>query len=277
MKKFLVFGVVVALLIFFTVPSMLFSETGDEYEWSGTEDGQYTLDIEDPDDGDDEPDTDVFCIDDEVTLDYGDDAYTETDTMVSDELQTEGGNFDGPPLDETSAEAVEIITTTATGASNEDNQEAVWDIIEGDSSPSGSEVEKIVDAVKTIADGFVLSGENVNGDDGSSLQEYLDEENINEVVVTLDDSELVDENGDYNEFEATAVMENPLVPEVTDQGKIVYWYILDDSYNVSFSETDLVTETTSVMTDKVDAEGGEDEDDDGRDELLFLLVGRRLS
>jgi len=266
MKKFLVFGVVVALLIFFTVPSMLFSETGDEYEWSGTEDGQYTLDIEDPDDGDDEPDTDVFCIDDEVTLDYGDDAYTETDTMVSDELQTEGGNFDGPPLDETSAEAVEIITTTATGASNEDNQEAVWDIIEGDSSPSGSEVEKIVDAVKTIADGFVSSGENVNGDDGSSLQEYLDEENINEVVVTLDDSELVDENGDYNEFEATAVMENPLVPEVTDQGKIVYWYILDDSYNVSFSETDLVTETTSVMTDKVDAEGGEDEDDDGRDE-----------
>jgi len=106
MKKFLVFGVIVALLIFFTVPSMLFSETGDEYEWSGTEDGQYTLDIEDPDDGDDEPDTDVFCIDDEVTLDYGDDAYTETDTMVSDELQTEGGNFDGPPLDETSAEAV---------------------------------------------------------------------------------------------------------------------------------------------------------------------------
>jgi LPXTG-site transpeptidase (sortase) family protein len=266
MKKFLVFGVIVALLIFFTVPSMLFSETGDEYEWSGTEDGQYTLDIEDPDDGDDEPDTDVFCIDDEVTLDYGDDAYTETDTMVSDELQTEGGNFDGPPLDETSAEAVEIIATTATGGTNEDNQDAVWDIIEGDSSPSGSEVEKIVDAVMTIADGFVSSGQNVNGDDGSSLQDYLDEENINEVVVTLDDSELVDENGDYNEFEATAIMENPLVPEVTDQGKIVYWYILEDSYNVSFSETDLVTETTSVMTDKVDAEGGEDEDSDGRDE-----------
>jgi len=118
----------------------------------------------------------------------------------------------------------------------------------------------------TIADGFVSSGQNVNGDDGSSLQDYLDEENINEVVVTLDDSELVDENGDYNEFEATAIMENPLVPEVTDQGKIVYWYILEDSYNVSFSETDLVTETTSVMTDKVDAEGGEDEDSDGRDE-----------
>ena len=60
-------------------------------------------------------------------------------------------------------------------------------------------------------------------------------------------------------------MENPLVPGITDQDKTVNWYILNGSYNVSFSETDLVTEYTSTMVDKVDNNDGEDVDGDGQE------------
>ena len=271
MKRIIIFGVCVALTVFFCVPSMLFSDTDDEYTYSGIDNGQYTMDLtgEVPENND--PDMDVYCIDDDTTLNYGNDEYVEIDVQVSDELQDTGGNFDEPPLDEISAEAVEIIATTATGGRDQENQDAVHDIIEKD-TPTDSEVEKIVDAVMTIAEGFVDSGDNVNGDDGSSLQAYLDEQDINEIEVILDDNSLLDEStGEYNEFEATVIMENPLVPGVTDGetaervadgeevvlpdpdgAKTVFWYILEDSFNVSFSQDDLVTETTSLMFDYED-------------------------
>jgi hypothetical protein len=273
-KRLITLFVIIALVVFFTLPSLLFGEPGDQSTAMGPTGGQYQMNpMDDPnadldadlnDSYSDAPEEapageimDVYCIDDDVVLTRDTDAYIETDIDVSDELMAD-------VVPEVNAEAVEIMATTATGALDYYNQEAVWDLIEGDTSPPGSTVEAIVDAVTTIAEGFVADVNEFPDDVDPTLQEYLDIENVNEIEVTLDTDPLVDSiSGDYNNFDATAIMENPLVPEVTDEGKTVFWYILAGSYNVSFFEFDLITEETSTMTDKVDVNDATDEDGDG--------------
>jgi len=262
-KKLTIVGLAVLLVVFFTIPAFAFADTDDEYSWSGEDSGQYTLDNEG---NGSNPDTDIYCIDDATTLNYGDYEYTETDEYVIDVLQEDGqgGNFrDG--IDPEDAAAAAILATTATGATDSENQNAMWDIIEGDTPPAGSNVEAIVNSITAIGEDFEDTGamDDANLDDHGQLMDYLDEQDVNEVKVTLDSDPLVDENGDYNDFTATAIMKNPLVPEITDENKLVYWYILGGSYNVSFSETDLVTETTSTMVDEDDEEDLVDEDGDG--------------
>lgn len=254
MKKFLIIGLIVMMVTFFTLPALAFAETPvepdpDIYTYSGVDDGQMTMDLTNDNNCEPIPDTDVLCIDPGTLPNDDPNAYTDTGDFVSEVLAGELNNG-GVIITDEQAAAVEIIAISATGATDSDNQAAVEDIIEGDTPPAGSDVEKIVDAAEGIAADYVDAKEL---DDSLTVPEFLDDENVNELVVTLDDDPLVDPISlDTNTFEATAIMENPLVPEVTDQNKVTYWYLLEGSYNVSFSPTDLVTETTSIMNDVKD-------------------------
>ena len=77
---------------------------------------------------------------------------------------------------------------------------------------------------------------------------------------------------------ATAIMENPLVPGITDDGKNVYWYILGGAFNISFSPDELVTEASSLdhsdgtnaslMEDAEDDNDGEDSADNDGDGVV---------
>ena len=241
MKKYFIFCVIVALITFFSVPAFVFGDGCPPPEEEKDAE-QYTIEGQE-----------VYCLDDDTEANDDEGDYEETGDMVSDALQVEGGNGESG-IPEVNAEAVEILCTTATGATDEENQDAVWDIIEGDTPPAGSTVEDVVDAAMEVAQEFLDSGE-------TDLQQYLDDENVNEVEVLLDEDPLVDGSGDYSDFTASAVMENPLVPGVTDEDKTVYWYILAGSYNVSFSDIDLVTEITDIMVDNLDT--GDDFDTDG--------------
>jgi len=254
MKKFLIIGLIVMMVTFFTLPALAFAETPvepdpDIYTYTGVDDGQMTMDLSNDNNCEPLPDTDVLCIDPGTLPNDDPNAYSDTGDFVSEVLAGELNN-DGETITDEQAAAVEIIAISATGASDSDNQAAVEDIIEGDTPPAGSDVEKIVDAAEGISADYVDAKEL---DDSLTVPEFLDDENVNELVVTLDADPLVDPiTLDTNTFEATAIMENPLVPEVTDQNKVTYWYLLEGSYNVSFSPTDLVTETTSFMNDVKD-------------------------
>ena len=183
MKKLLITAVIIALMVFFIVPSSLFA-FGDDNCGDDKDAEQYTVEG-----------AEVYCIDENTEANPDESDYVETGEMVSDVLQEdgEGGDF-GPGIDEVNAEAVEIMATTATGGTDEQNQEAVWDIIDDDVDDTpDTPVEEIVKAVMTIADGFVADVNESDTDIDPTLQEYLDEENINEVDVTLDEDPLVDE------------------------------------------------------------------------------------
>jgi len=272
MKKLIIFFTVVVMVIFFSIPSTLLAETGDQYTYAGEDNGQYQVDI--TGDGDYEPDTNVYCIDDEIYLSEENSAYEETDSFVSDVMQNdgEGGNL-GPGIDEVNAVAVEILATTASGGTGGENQEAVWDIISNDLDETSDENSQIIaNAAMEVAEKFVNLPENNDDDETNdvSLQEFLDNENINELKIVLDSDPLVDPaTMDTNTFEAEAIMENPLVPTITDEGKTVFWYIMEGSYNVSFSETDLVLTASSTMSNKLDDADAEDTvDNDGDGDII---------
>jgi hypothetical protein len=272
MKKLIIFFTIVVMVIFFSIPSTLLAETGDQYTYAGEDNGQYQVDI--TGDGDYEPDTNVYCIDDEIYLSEENSAYEETDSFVSDVMQNdgEGGNL-GPGIDEVNAVAVEILATTASGGTGGENQEAVWDIISNDLDETSDENSQIIaNAAMEVAEKFVNLPENNDDDETNdvSLQEFLDNENINELKIVLDSDPLVDPaTMDTNTFEAEAIMENPLVPTITDEGKTVFWYIMEGSYNVSFSETDLVLTASSTMSNKLDDADAEDTvDNDGDGDII---------
>jgi hypothetical protein len=260
MKKIVIFGVVLAMIIFFTLPTMIFAEPGDDSLSSGPElDGQYVMDpldadYADPPESVTPPESDrmeVYCIDEGVTRDTTGFDYEETDIDVSDELIANGEDPDV-------AEAVEIMATTATGADNTVNQNVVWDMI---TSLTGTELPVILDttgeAVKAevlaLAEEFNNLPENndADGTNDTDLQTFLEDKDINDLDVYLDTTTpFIEADGTANnEFIATAEMEEPLVPGVTDSGKTVFWYILGGSYNVSFASDSLVTEASSTMND----------------------------
>jgi hypothetical protein len=272
MKKLIIFFTVVVMVIFFSIPSTLLAETGDKYTYAGKDNGQYQVDI--TGDGDYEPDTNVYCIDKGINLTTTNSAYEETDKFVGDAMQNdgEGGNF-GLGIDEVNAAAVEILATTASGGTGGENQEAVWDIISNDLDETSDENSQIIaNAAMEVAEKFVNLPENNDDDETNdvSLQEFLDNENINELKIVLDSDPLVDPaTMDTNTFEAEAIMENPLVPTITDEGKTVFWYIMEGSYNVSFSETDLVLTASSTMSNKLDDADAEDTvDNDGDGDII---------
>ena len=279
MKRFIIIGVIVVILMFFSIPSLIFTEPGDTSTAIGATDGQYELDPNDADYSDPPEEAppgeimEAHCLDDNVVYTEETDVYVETDTSVSDELIANG-------VEPLNAIAVEIIQTNATGTSDANEQDVVWDLT-GDHIVS-AEGQIVEDAVLALADEFLsitTDSSNPDYNPALTLEDFLKNKNLNEIEVTLDSSPLVESDGTHNhEFEATVIMKEPLIPGVTDgetdlpalpdptSSKTVFWYILAGSFNVSFSEIDLVTETTSEMFDYVDNNDGsntEDTDNDG--------------
>ncbi|MBE3089221.1 MAG: hypothetical protein IMZ41_02955 [Actinobacteria bacterium] len=92
-----------------------------------------------------------------------------------------------------------------------------------------------------------------------TLDEFLENIDINEVDVTIQQDNTIFESGD-TPGTAKATMENLLVPVITDQNKNIFWYILAGSFNISFSPSILISEANSktpvavtnpiTMTDK---------------------------
>ncbi|HAJ95734.1 MAG TPA: hypothetical protein DCP02_05825, partial [Actinobacteria bacterium] len=316
MKKVLIITMVIALAIMLAFPAILFAEEGDANSTVGVRDtdgnydgfsvGQYILGDEDADTpqpsddlGDNTPaektngdadddldgerdgagaidgdgDTEVFCIDGDTTWNPGADQYTLTDIDVSDELVGEVTGAD--TITEVEAEAVEILATEATGATSAEDQVAVWqetgDLNDTAWNNSHPNVGTINTAVEALAIDFINNG------DGRTLDKFLNDENVNEIDVTVEQDSAIFDEVTPIPGTATAIMENPLVPTITDEGKNVYWYILGGAFNISFSPDYLLMETNfdsaavdgtdaTLMTDKVDDIGGEDVDNDGKDE-----------
>jgi hypothetical protein len=286
MKKLMLIGLIIVLFAFFSIPTFIFADTGDASDAKG-EDGtsQYYMN---PDDSQytEVPSSEndymeVYCIDETIGLTSGDNAYIQTNTNVSDELIANGENPDN-------AEAVEIMATTATGATNKINQEVVWEFLNNNNTynvHSLSTNEKnialaVENAVLALATAYNDLPANNNGTtaDDITLQAFMETEGINAIQVILDDpSTFIDETTGItdNTFTAEVVMENPLVPGVTDGTngvlasgtKTVFWYILEGSYNVSFAENSLLTQTTSQMTDVTDSNG----DHDGKSNVPYYF------
>ncbi|MCD4670265.1 MAG: hypothetical protein K8S14_07455, partial [Actinomycetia bacterium] len=257
-------------------------------------------------------DTEIFCIDGDTYLTTAKDAYELTDIDVSDELEgdeapRDDDDGDGiiyntdknrtpsdPPtasdptdevindektdgiIDKVEAEAVEILASEATGATSVEDQVAVWAEV-GDKNVNldantndahtNENVDKITEAVEKFATDFIKLT------DGTTLEEFLNDEDVNEIDVTVEQDEGIF-SGDAGT--AIAIMENPLVPTITDEGKNVYWHILGGAFNISFSPDYLLMETSSVsaavdgsdageMTDELDIADGDDIDDDGQE------------
>lgn len=296
-KKVLFLTIIIAVLAFFTLPNLIFADEGDATTYVGVRDqethggvytGQYVLgDDEDTiGDGENDGDTDVYCIDGDTYVDQGNGKYEYTGDTASEDL--------GNEIDPVDALAVEIIAQNETGASPTEDQVAVWELT-GDANPNvknslNVDQEGIVNQIVFEATDYAEKAL----DDDPSNDSVLDK--INDIEVVLDDKPLYDETtGNANEHTAEAIMAEPFVPGVTDGvnessadftgdvgsveetigadpeditatgAKTVFWYILEGSYNVSFSETELVTETTSGMfnyADACDDEPGIDNDGD---------------
>jgi len=253
MKKTLIIVAVIAVIAIFTFPAPLFADEGDAEDYVGVREsenhggvyaGQYVLGYSDDTttDSEGDGDTEVLCIDGDEYVDQSANAYTLTDTDVSDELEGEVTGSD--TITETEAVAVEILSKEATGASSVEDQVAVWQET-GDRSVSTynslspdqkNNVDSINASVEALAQNYIDNGGDL------TLDEFLDNEDVNEIDITIEQDEDI-----FNGVNgtATATMKNPLVPGITDKGKSVYWYILEGAFNISFSKDSLVTETSS--------------------------------
>jgi len=258
-------------------------------------------------------DTEVYCIDGDTAWDTGKDKYTLTDIDVSDELAGEAAQKDdddkdgiiystdknrtapasndptddvGNPLktdgiiDPVEAEAIEILSKEATGATSVEDQESVW-LETGDNIHNrGNAARKtaVTEAAEKLATEFLQLAVNndADPDNDMTLDEFLDSKEINEIDVTVEQDKTIFDAASPNPGTATAIMENPLVPGITDEGKEVYWYILGGAFNISFAPDELITQASSldhsdgtnatVMNDMEDDNDGEntaDNDGDG--------------
>lgn len=300
MKKALIIGISIALIAFFSVPAMMFAEPGDHSNAEGTTpDGQYYMDPLDKDYRDppeclpkwDDEFLPVYCLDEDIRFDPCGFEYVETNINVSDELIANGE-------DPNNAVAVEIMATTATGASNKVNQDVVWALITSLTGKEKVEYCDLQDDGKDVYDAVLALAEEYNdllndGDplnDPESIDAFLADKGVNDIYILMNPEgvKFIEPNGTANnEFIAVAIMPAPLVPGITDGGKVdpvaegedptenlppfedakpVFWYILEGSYNVSFCPDKLVTSTIAPMFDyKDDGDGmnGIDNDGDG--------------
>ena len=266
-KRLLIIFMSVVLLSLMAFPAYLFAEDGDTYKFtsipfSGDDAGQYYVD---PDGAGDN--VEVFCIDRNHS--------TNINVKYTESTQTIASSITGET--EQDAEALEILSTTQTGSSPVVDQVVVWnysddyDVKVKDNYPTTSKTIKItqeqVDEAKEIIEQIDIYAA-ANTDESSENDFKI--EDFNQVEVVLDELPLgTDTNQDgmiesgtdeVTEHTATAVMEDPLVPGITDEGKSVYWSILEGSYNVSLKKDVLVTEIESTMSNEVDAIDATDTD-----------------
>lgn len=167
-------------------------------------------------------------------------------------------------------DAVQILATTATGASgtvevgnillNKDvtpEQAAVWsytdNVHETDNGILTGErvlydTDGTVNKIEENVTYIVEINNNQNADGTLYTDDDIDLSAINSVEITLEDGAVDTTPSAGDGQTATLVMEDPLVPGITDQNKDVLWYVLPSSYNVSFSPIMLLLETYSGDT-----------------------------
>jgi hypothetical protein len=256
-------AVVISMVAF---PAYMYADTGDTSVFasvpsSGTDAGQYYVDPAKL--GENIP---VFCIDEHGTTWTGFE-YTEQSTTIANALHVTTQEL------AQDAEALKILATIESGGTPVENQLAAWNYSDGNApgpetdtyATTGTGINitqtnvdnanKIVAAVDVIA----AANTDLNTDGSLKVGNDINLSTINKVVVTLDSLSLgtdTNSNGvidsktsEVTEHTATATMENPLVPTVTDNDKDTFWYILAGSYNVSFEKSFLLTEKTTKMND----------------------------
>ena len=273
MKRLLYIGLAVAVIAMFSIPSMLFAEEGDATTYVGVDDsedvggmyaGQYVMgdeydklsDTGEADLTDNDGDTEVFCIDGDTYLITGGNQYILTNIDVSDELVGESDNETDGVVTPVEAVGAEILSTEATGATAVEDQVAMWQETGDNVASLGNmtdtsgtyddqkgHVQAINASAEALAEDYItelISTPNL------TIEDFLHDDtygkNINELEVTIeqDDDIFTGSSGT-----ATATMENPLVPGITDNDKNITWYILAGAFNISFSATELVTEMSS--------------------------------
>ena len=278
MKKLLYVGLAVAIIAMFSIPSMLFAEEGDATTYVGVDDsedvggmyaGQYVMgdeydklsDTGEADLTDNDGDTEVLCIDGDTYLITGGNQYILTDIDVSDELVGEPDN-EGDGVTAVEAVAAEILSTEATGATAVEDQVAMWQETGDNVASLGNmtdtsgtyddqkgHVQAINASAEALAEDYIAASGYGTGnyDPDLTIEDFLHDDtygkNINELEVTIEQDDGIF-TGTSNGT-ATATMENPLVPGITDNDKNITWYILAGAFNISFSATELVTEMSS--------------------------------
>jgi len=274
-KKFIIIAVVVAILTFFTLPAFVFANDAYTPSTVGEQDGiagQYVL----TETGTGQV-NDVVCIDGDHVWDSDTGAYSLSTNSAYDALSDEFAADSNISTTDADAVAVQILTTTASGATAVEDQAAIWKQTQDrtynpDTPQEVANIAAITASVDALAAQYVTETPVEADRSAASIETFLDKENINEVVVELDGQTLVTDDGSgnvsYNVFEATATMENPLVPTITDNNKSTNWYLLEGSFNTSFSSNSLVTETSSTMSDvKDDSDGENTTDNDGDSDI----------
>ena len=286
-KRLLALFVGVVVIVFFTLPSMLFGDSANTTtvdqdpvdDWTVVDDTRFdgdSFEVQEadpavyPDDPNDGEVIDVYCLDwiSDDTQGNGihiGDNYDEAnppenhveDLVGNDNWVTD--NFEEDPLpnpgatdsltDEMSESAIEILSSVATGASEVEDQLAVWSYTDNLDENIDPKVAAIEDAVSRIVE------ENYDGD-----ADIIDISTLNNIDIALESGSVtLNSSGqDTTGKEITVTMEDPLVPGITDDGKTVNLYILGGSVNISFSSTSLVTDASAIMDDVVDGLGDHD-------------------
>ncbi len=269
-----------SIVAFFSIPGLIFADEGDVEMFVGAKDmygsaGQYIAgDSQDTindnssneNGGQGDGDTEIFCIDHDHYVNYGEKPYGFTGDTVSEELISDGDS-------EVDAYALEILAKEATGAASVEDQSAAWQLtnntygITVDTNASietnwdKEDIDAIVEATRDLAEEYLKPGG--AKDQGKTLDEFLEnDKDVNEIDVTIDQDHTIFEAGGSGT--AIATMAEPLVPGITDENKNIYWYILADAFNISFSPSELILETFSGDA-KTDADRMKDYTDDSND------------
>jgi len=284
MKKLIALGIVIALILFFTLPSLIFGDDTNTTEidqdtaddWEVIDDSRLdgdSFEVEEadptgsPGDPNEGEDMDVYCLDwipdgtqgNEIHIgDIYDEANEGTTTddnhieylMGNSNWETDNWDELGLSLsysdeDEYSEDAIEILSSVATGGTEVEDQLAVWSYTDNFDEDGDANAAAIEDAVSRI----VSANRDLDGSNDVVISD------LNDIEITLESGPVtLDSSGVDNTGKGiTVTMEDPLVPGITDEGKDVILYILGGSVNVSFSNSSLVTvDTSPIMNDVAD-------------------------
>ena len=267
LKKIPFMVLIISVIAFFAIPSFIFADEGDVSKFIGIDGasdgvaGQYVMGDNSGVINDADGTTEIFCIDTEHSVNYEETGFGLTGGSVSQELLADGDS-------QTDANAAEILSKEATGATSVEDQAAMWiltnnkyditvDTAAGESINDKEDIDAIDIAARALADEYNAAK---LLDPNLTLDKFLeDTKNVNEIDLTIEQTGSIF-TGDAGT--ATAIMAEPFVPTVTDQNKNVYWYILEGSFNISFSPTELIlqsfwgdsntSDNATQMTDSAD-------------------------
>ena len=192
LKKIPFIVLIIAVIAFFAIPSFIFADEGDVNKFIGIDGasygiaGQYVMGDNGGVINDTDGTTEVFCIDTEHSVNYGETGFGLTGGTVSQELLADGDT-------QTDAYAAEILSKEATGATSVEDQAAMWiltnnkygitvDTAAGESINDKEDIDAIDVAARALADEYIAAK---LLDPALTLDEFLnDKKNVNEIDVT---------------------------------------------------------------------------------------------